>query len=108
MAEKYAEEYKRFLEENNATVLLKLEDLSSHLSSVGRQAAESWEHQMAKFANSPAVQKLPHLERVLALGEATIDLVDSLAKGTGITNHKIRDGVAAKLMAEKFWKAWKN
>ncbi len=67
LAERFAEEHRRFLEENNPRVLSQQDDPSSYLSSVGRQAAESWEHQMVKFANSPAVQKLPHLERVRAL-----------------------------------------
>lgn len=43
---------------------------------------------------------------VFALGEATVDLIDRLAKGTGITNLKIRENVAAKLMADAFWRPW--
>jgi hypothetical protein len=45
---------------------------------------------------------------VFALGEATIDVVDSLAKGIGVAKHKIREEVAARLMADKFWKPWKD
>ena len=45
---------------------------------------------------------------VFELGDPTIDLIDSLAKGIGITNRKIRDEVAAKLMADKFWRPWKS
>jgi hypothetical protein len=67
LAERYAEEHRRFLDENNPSVLRGQSDLHSYLSSVGEAAAERLEHQMAKFANSPEVQKLPHLERVRAL-----------------------------------------
>jgi hypothetical protein len=43
---------------------------------------------------------------LFAIGEATVDLVDSLAKGTGMANVKIRDNVDAKLTVDAFWKPW--
>jgi hypothetical protein len=67
LAQRYAEEHRRFLEENNPTVLSGQDDPTSYLYSVGSQAAERLGHFMAKYANSPEVQKLPHLARVRAL-----------------------------------------
>jgi hypothetical protein len=67
MAKRFAQEHKQFLERHNPSVLSQQSDPHSYLSSVGQEAAESFGHQMAKFANSREVQKLPHLERVRAL-----------------------------------------
>ena len=38
--------------------------------------------------------------------EATVDLIDLLAAGTGMANVKIRDNVDAQSTATAFWKPW--
>jgi hypothetical protein len=43
---------------------------------------------------------------LFALGEATVDLIDRLAKGTGMANVKIRSNVDAKPTVDAFWKPW--
>jgi AbiU2 len=43
---------------------------------------------------------------LFALGEATVDLVDRLAKGTGTAIVKIRSNVDAKPTVDAFWKPW--
>jgi hypothetical protein len=45
---------------------------------------------------------------LFALGNAVVDLVDRLAKGTGMTNVKVRDNIDAKPTAEAFWLPWKK
>jgi hypothetical protein len=46
LADKYAAEHKRFLEDHNPSVLRGQSDADSYLSSVGRSAAEMFEHLM--------------------------------------------------------------
>lgn len=69
MAKRYAEEHKRFLQEHRPDVWRRLQqdDPNSYLSSVGQQAAQRFMDLMSKHSNSPAVQKLPHLQRVQEL-----------------------------------------
>ena len=67
LAERFAAEHRRFLEENNPSVLSKQDDPESYLSSAGSLAAESFRHQVHSFKNSPEQQKLPHLDRMRAL-----------------------------------------
>ena len=43
---------------------------------------------------------------LFALGEATVDLIDRLAKGTGMANVKIRNNIDAKPTVDAFWKPW--
>ena len=52
LAKRYAEEHKRFLEENNPSVLRQQSDRHSYLSSVGQQAAQRFADQMFKHANN--------------------------------------------------------
>lgn len=40
------------------------------------------------------------------LGEATVDLIDRLAKGTGMANVKVRSNVDAKPTVDAFWRPW--
>jgi hypothetical protein len=43
---------------------------------------------------------------LFALSDETVDLIDLLAKGTGMANIKIRDNVDAKETVDAFWKPW--
>jgi hypothetical protein len=43
---------------------------------------------------------------LFALGEATVDLIDRLAKGAGMANVKIRNNTDAKPTVDAFWKPW--
>ena len=45
---------------------------------------------------------------LFALGEATVDLIDRLAKGTAMAEGKIRDNIDAKPTVDAFWKPWSN
>jgi len=65
--QRFAQEHKRFLEDNNPDVLRQQSDPTSYLSSVGNQAAERWEHLMSQYNRSPEVQKLQGPDRVRAL-----------------------------------------
>ena len=67
LAQRYAEEHKRFLEEHNPDVLRKQSDPTSYLSSVGQEAEDRHLHLMLQHNNSKEVQKLPHLDRVREL-----------------------------------------
>ena len=58
MAERFAAEHKRFLEENNPSVLRGLSDPTSYLSSVGQTAADMLEHLMVQAVHDPEVRKL--------------------------------------------------
>jgi hypothetical protein len=49
----------------------------------------------------PAINK-----ELFALGEATVDLIDRLAKGTRMAEIKIRDNVDAKTTVDAYWKPW--
>ena len=69
-AERYAAQHRQFLAENNPDVLRELKqsgDLNSYLSSVGEQAAQTFEQLMMRHANSKDVQSLPHQQRVQEL-----------------------------------------
>jgi hypothetical protein len=66
-AKDYAEEHRKFLEENNPSVLRGQKDPSSYLSLVGEQAEEMFEHLMIQYRNQPKVRDLPHLEKVREL-----------------------------------------
>jgi hypothetical protein len=66
-AKDYAEEHRKFLVENNPSVLSGQKDQSSFLSMVGEQAEEMFLHLMMQRANQPEVRKLPHLEKVREL-----------------------------------------
>jgi hypothetical protein len=67
MEERFALEHKRFLEDHNPSVLRGQSDADSYLSSVGRSAAEMFEHLMYQHMYSPAVRDLPHMEKVREL-----------------------------------------
>ena len=58
LAERFAAEHKRFLEENNPSVLRGLSDPTSYLSSVGQTAADMLEHLMVQAVHDPEVRKL--------------------------------------------------
>jgi alkanesulfonate monooxygenase SsuD/methylene tetrahydromethanopterin reductase-like flavin-dependent oxidoreductase (luciferase family) len=49
----------------------------------------------------PAINK-----ELFSLGEATVDLIDRLAKGTGMTHIKIRDNIDAQNAVDAYWKPW--
>ncbi len=49
----------------------------------------------------PAINK-----DLFALGDATVDLIDRLAKGTRMANVKIRDNVDAQATVDAYWKPW--
>jgi hypothetical protein len=49
----------------------------------------------------PAINK-----DLFAIGEATVDLIDRLAKGTRMARIKIRDNVDAKNTVDAYWKPW--
>jgi Transposon-encoded protein TnpV len=69
-ARQYAEEHRRFLEENNPGVLDGLRQsgsLDSYLSSVGEEASQMFDHLMNQYHKSPEVQNLPYHDRVRAL-----------------------------------------
>jgi hypothetical protein len=69
-AKRWAEEHRRFLEENNPAVLADLRrqgDLNSYLSSVGESANEMESHLMSQYLTSKEVQNLPFHDRVRAL-----------------------------------------
>lgn len=63
----FAEEHKKFLEENAPDVLSKQSNQKNYLSSVGEQATEMFDNLMMQYNNSPEIQKLPYQERVMAL-----------------------------------------
>jgi Transposon-encoded protein TnpV len=66
MAQRYAQEHLKFLQENNTAALEGFRqsgDLNSYLSSVGQQASDRFQALMMQHNNSPAVQKLPHQDR---------------------------------------------
>jgi hypothetical protein len=67
LADKYAAKHKRFLEENNPSVLRGLSDPTSISLRLGEQAAERYEHLMYQHFHSPEVKKLPHMEKVREL-----------------------------------------
>jgi hypothetical protein len=64
-AKDYAEEHRKFLVENNPSVLSGQKDQNSYLSLVGQQAEEMFEHLMTQRRRQ--VQDLPHLEKVRKL-----------------------------------------
>jgi Transposon-encoded protein TnpV len=64
-AKDYAEEHRKFLEENHPSVLRGQKDPSSYLSLVGEQAESMFEHLMMQRRRQ--VQNLPHLEMVREL-----------------------------------------
>ncbi|HXW72555.1 MAG TPA: TnpV protein [Methylocella sp.] len=66
-AKDYAEAHRKFLEENNPSVLRGQSDPNSYLSSVGQQAEEMFEHLMIQRMHQPEVKNLPHLEKVREL-----------------------------------------
>ena len=43
---------------------------------------------------------------LFALSEAIVDLIDRLAKGTGMANIKIRDNINAQDSVNAYWKPW--
>jgi AbiU2 len=49
----------------------------------------------------PAINK-----DLCALGEATVDLIDRLAKGTRMADIKIRDNIDAQRAVDAYWKPW--
>jgi hypothetical protein len=49
----------------------------------------------------PAINK-----DLFAIGEATVDLIDRLAKGTRMASTKIRGNVDAKTTVDAYWKPW--
>ncbi len=49
----------------------------------------------------PAINK-----DLFALGEATVDLIDRLAKGTRMANIRIRDNVDAQSTVDAYWRPW--
>ena len=65
LADKYAAEHKRFLEEHNPAVLRGQSDPTSYLSSVGETAAEMFWHLMRECMQR--VRDLPHMEKVREL-----------------------------------------
>src|SRR6266566_4274861 len=70
LASQYAEEHRRFLQENQPKLLKKLSrsgDLESYLTEIGESAQEMLSDTMARHNNSPAVQNLPYQERVRSL-----------------------------------------
>jgi Transposon-encoded protein TnpV len=70
LAQQYGEEHLTFLRENNPSLLKDLKesgDLEDYLHSVGNQAEEMLNHEMARHGNSPAVQSLPYQKRVESL-----------------------------------------
>ena len=50
---------------------------------------------------TPAINK-----DLFALGEATVDLIDHLAKGTRMADIKIRGNLDAKTTVDAYWKPW--
>jgi hypothetical protein len=64
-AEDYAEQHRRFLVENNPSVLRGQKDPSGYLSLVGEQAEEMFGHMMMQRMHQ--VRSLPHLEKVREL-----------------------------------------
>jgi transposon-encoded protein TnpV len=69
-AKRFAEEHRRFLEENRPHVLAGLREsgsLTSYLSSVGETASQRLEHAQSQHLSDPEVQKLPFQERVREL-----------------------------------------
>jgi hypothetical protein len=81
LQEKYAAEHKRFLEENNPSVLRGLSDPTSYLSSVGEQAAERYEDLMFRHRQSPEVQKLPHHQMVRELQSRHHEVEELIRRG---------------------------
>jgi hypothetical protein len=65
--EMFAQEHKRFLEQNNPSVLRRLSDPHSYLSSAGRQAGQMFDHMMAHHLRDKGLQKLPAPQRAMAL-----------------------------------------
>ncbi len=60
-AQRWAQEHRRFLEENRPDVLLELQksgSLDSYLSSVGNTASEMLSHAMLQLLNNKELQKL--------------------------------------------------
>ncbi len=66
-AEEYADQHRKFLEENNPSVLHGLKDPNSYLSSVGQTAAERLEHIMSLHLRDPDLQKLSAPQRAREL-----------------------------------------
>jgi Transposon-encoded protein TnpV len=69
-ARRWAQEHRRFLEENRPDVLAALQDsggLDDYLTSIGETASERLEHAMTQMLNDKEHQKLPFQERVRAL-----------------------------------------
>lgn len=67
-AERYAEQHRKYLEDNRPDVLKGLSrsgDLPSYLSSIGEQASDRLDHAMAE--HSRATANLPYQERVTEL-----------------------------------------
>jgi hypothetical protein len=71
LAERFAAEHKRFLEENNPSVLSQQSDPTSYLSSVGETAADRYRDLMYRHDRSPEVQKLPTSRRSGSYNAAT-------------------------------------
>jgi hypothetical protein len=67
LVQRFADEHRLFLEDNNPDVLRQQDDPTSYIYSVGSQAAERWEHLMSQYHHSPEVQKLQGPARVRAL-----------------------------------------
>ena len=67
LAERFAAEHRRFLEEHNPSVLRGQSDPTSYLSSVGRSAAVTLEHLMSQHLRDPELQKLPAPQRARLL-----------------------------------------
>jgi hypothetical protein len=67
LVQRFADEHRKFLENNNPEFLRQQSDPTSYLYSVGMEAAERWEDMMSKFHHSPEVQKLQGPARVRAL-----------------------------------------
>lgn len=67
LVQRFADEHRKWLENNNPEFLRQQSDQTSYLYSVGSEAAERWEHLMSQFSHSPEVQKLEGPARVRAL-----------------------------------------
>lgn len=62
----YAKLHRKSLQDNQPDVyaqLLKSGELQAHLSSIGSQASEMFEHLLAQKNNDPEVQSLPYHEK---------------------------------------------
>jgi hypothetical protein len=80
------------------------DDISQRLNSLIHFRDKKAAHLGASRPNIPAAIN----KDLFALSEATVDLIDCLAKGTAMANVKIRDNIDAKPTVDAFWKPWTN